>query len=40
MDSVKLVSKFFGNEKARDLAWRLENGGYEGARKALAMEPG
>ena len=40
MAPIKLVSKFFGNENARNLAWRLENGGYEGARKALSMEPG
>ena len=38
MISTKLVSKFFGNKNARDLAWRLENGGYEGARKALDMD--
>lgn len=39
MPIVKLVSEFFGNEQARDLTWRLDNGGYEGARKALQMDP-
>ena len=40
MAGIKLVSKFFGNDQARNLAWLLENGGYAGARKALGMEPG
>ncbi len=40
MAEIKLVSKFFGNDQARNLDWRLENGGYAGARKALGMEPG
>lgn len=35
MPIVKLVSEFFGNENARKLSWRLEHGGYEGAKKAL-----
>lgn len=40
MPIVKLVSEYFGNEKARNLKWRLENGGYEGARKMFReMEP-
>ena len=39
MSSPKLVSKFFGNHEARNLEWRLENGGYEAARKALDMDP-
>lgn len=38
MGEIRLVSKFFGNEKARDLEWLLGQGGYEGARKALAMD--
>lgn len=33
MPIVKLVSEHFGNEEARNLEWRLKNGGYEGARK-------
>jgi NADH-quinone oxidoreductase subunit F len=39
MPIVKNVSEFFGVEEARNLAWRLQHGGYEGARKALSMEP-
>ncbi len=39
MPEVKLVSEHFGNEKARGLKWRLQNAGYEGAKKALAMPP-
>ena len=40
MPIVKLVSEYFGNEEARNLKWRLEHGGYEGARKMFReMEP-
>jgi NADH-quinone oxidoreductase subunit F len=35
MPIVKVISEFFGNEKARELKWRLEHGGYENARKAI-----
>ncbi len=35
MPIMKLLSKDFGNEKARDLNWYRDNGGYEAARKAL-----
>jgi NADH-quinone oxidoreductase subunit F len=39
MPAFTLVSEFFGNEKARNLEWRLQHGGYEAARKAFAMKP-
>jgi len=40
MPIVKLVSEYFGNEEARNLKWRLEHGGYEGARKMFReMKP-
>lgn len=39
MSELKLVSQFFGNEDARNIEWRLKNGGYKGAEKALKMEP-
>jgi len=40
MPIVKLVSEHFGNEEARNLNWRLEHGGYEGARKMFQeMKP-
>jgi len=39
MADLKLVSQYFGNENARNLAWRLQHGGYEGAKKALGMNP-
>ncbi len=39
MPIVDLVSKHFGNEKARDLEWYRQQGGYQAALKALEMEP-
>jgi NADH-quinone oxidoreductase subunit F len=39
MPILKNVSEFFGVEEARNLQWRLKNGGYEGAKKALEMSP-
>lgn len=40
MPIVKVLSEFFGNEQARELQWRLKNGGYEAARKAFReMKP-
>jgi NADH-quinone oxidoreductase subunit F len=40
MPIVKLVSEYFGNEHARKLKWRLDHGGYEGARKMFReMKP-
>ena len=40
MPIVKVLSEFFGNEQARELQWRLKNGGYESARKAFReMKP-
>lgn len=39
MPIVKNISEFFGVEEARNVKWRLQHGGYSGARKALAMEP-
>jgi len=39
MSELRLVSQFFGNEDARNIEWRLKNGGYKGAQKALQMEP-
>lgn len=39
MPIVKYISEYFGVEDARRLSWRLQHGGYEGAKKALAMEP-
>jgi NADH-quinone oxidoreductase subunit F len=35
MPIVKLVSENFGNDKARDLRWYRDHGGYEAARQAL-----
>ncbi len=40
MPTANLVSKHFGNEKARELDWYRAQGGYEAARRALfEMQP-
>lgn len=40
MPIVKLVSEHFGNPRAKEIDWRRQHGGYEGARKALfEMKP-
>ena len=36
---IQLISKHFGNSKARELEWYRKQGGYEGAQKALSMQP-
>jgi len=36
----QLISEHFGNSKARELEWYRKQGGYEGAQKALEMQPG
>ena len=39
MPIVKLLSEYFGNPNAKDLDWYQDQGGYEGARQALKMDP-
>jgi NADH-quinone oxidoreductase subunit F len=37
---IQLISEHFGNSKAKELKWYRKQGGYEGAQKALEMQPG
>lgn len=39
MPLYTLLSRNFGNEKARDLDWYIQDGGFAAARKAMEMEP-
>ncbi len=39
MPILKLISEDFGNERARGLKWYRDHGGYEGAIKAMGMDP-
>ena len=36
---IQLISEHFGNSQARKLEWYRKQGGYEGAQKALGMQP-
>ena len=36
---IQLISEHFGNSQARELQWYRKQGGYEGAQKALEMQP-
>ena len=36
---IQLISEHFGNSQARELQWYKKQGGYEGAQKALEMQP-